>query len=200
MKEERKEERREEIINICLDCFIENGMNTTTRTLSSAINMQSGGVYYYFNSKTELVTACAEEAIRRIENRAFGFVLKNVSDVEKTLNSLGNMADELSPTMRFLVSVCVSEEYGDLVKPALSQLAKRYVDYTKQIAELLGCDENTVRPYVHLCILALNNYMIFAERALFDPHIEAAKSAFLNIVENNRLKNVHINYREVQNA
>ena len=176
-----KNKRKEEIINICLDCFIENGINASTRTLSSAINMQSGGVYYYFKSKTELIVACAEEAIRRIEDRAFGFVLKNISDVEKMLDSLGDIANELSPTMRFLVSVCVSEEYGNLIKPELSSLAKRYVNYTKNVAELLGASEEEVRPYVHLCILALNNYMIFSERALFDPQIEAAKSAFLNI-------------------
>ena len=174
-------ERKKEIIDICLDCFIENGINASTRTLSSAINMQSGGVYYYFKSKTELVTACADEAIKRIENRAFGYALKNISDIEKMLDSLGDIANELSPTMRFLVSACVSEEYGDLIKPSLSQLAQRYVYYTQKIAELLNCDDDAVRPYVHLCILALNNYMIFSERALFDPQIEAAKSAFSNI-------------------
>ena len=174
-------ERKKEIVDICLDCFIKNGINASTRTLSSAINMQSGGVYYYFKSKTELITSCAEKAIERIENRAFGFALKNISDIEKMLDSLGDIANELSPTMRFLVSVCVSEEYGDLIKPELSRLAKRYVDYTKRIAELLEVSEDTVRPYVHLCILALNNYMIFSERALFDPQIEAAKSAFSNI-------------------
>ena len=183
-------ERKKEVIDTCLNCFIENGINASTRTLSGALNMQSGGVYYYFKTKTELVTACAEEAINRIENRAFGFVLKNISDIEKMLDSLGDMADELSPVMRFLVSVCVSEEYGDLIKPALSQLARRYVDYTKKVAELLGCGEEVVRPYVHLCILALNNYMIFSERALFDPQIESAKAAFLNILENKRLSNI----------
>lgn len=183
-------ERKKEIIDICLDCFIENGINTSTRTLSSAMKLQSGGVYYYFKSKTELVTACAEEAIKRIETRAFGFVLRNVSDVEKTLDSLGDIANELSPTMRFLVSVCVSEEYGELIKPELSRLAERYVDYTQRIAELLNCDEDIVRPYVHLCILALNNYMIFSERALFEPQIESAKAALLKITENNRLSNV----------
>ena len=186
MKEEKKEERKKEIIDICLDCFIENGINVSTRTLSSAINMQSGGVYYYFKSKTELIAVCAEEAIHRIEERAFGFVLKNISDIENMLDSLGNIANELSQTMRFLVSVCVSEEYGDFVKPALSQLAKRYVDYTKRIAELLNCGEEAVRPYVHLCILALNNYMIFSERALFDPQIESAKAAFLKIFKENK--------------
>ena len=183
-------ERKKEIIDICLDCFIENGITASTRTLSSAINMQSGGVYYYFKSKTELVTACAEEAIRRIESRAFGFVLKNISDIEKMLDSLADIANELSPTMRFLVSVCVSEEYGEQVKPALSQLAKRYVDYTQRIAKLLGCGEDIVRPYVHLCILALNNYMIFSERALFDPQIESAKSALLEIAKANHISTV----------
>lgn len=187
-----KTERKKEIIDICLDCFIENGINTPTRKLSSAIQMQTGGVYYYFKTKSELVCACAEEAIRRIENRAFGIVLGNISDIEKMLDSLGDMARELSPVMRFLVSVCVSEEYGALIKPALSQLAERYVHYTKKIAELLKSDESTVRPYVHLCILALNNYMIFSERALFDPQIESAKAAFLKITENNRLANVSI--------
>ena len=183
-------ERKKEIVDICFDCFIENGINASTRTLSSAINMQSGGVYYYFKSKTELITACAEKAIERIENRAFGYALKNISDIEKMIDSLGDIANELSPTMRFLVSVCVSEEYGDLVKPALSQLAKRYVSYTKNVAELLGASEEVVRPYVHLCILALNNYMIFSERSLFDPQIESAKAAFLEISKANRILKV----------
>ena len=185
-------ERKQEIIDTCLDCFIENGLNTSTRKLSSALQLQTGGVYYYFKTKTDLVTACAEQAIKRIENRAFGIVLENIADIEKMLGSLGDMADELSPVMRFLVSVCVSEEYGARIKPALSQLAERYVYHTQKVAELLKCDEDTVRPYVHLCILALNNYMIFSERALFEPQIQAAKAAFLKILENNRLANVEI--------
>lgn len=40
-----------------------------------------------------------------------------------------------------------------------------------------------VEPFVHLSILALNNYMIFAERALFNPQIEAAKKELLRLVE-----------------
>ena len=176
-----KTNRKKEMTDVCLDCFIENGINASTRKLSAAMNLQSGGVYYYFNSKTELVTECAAVAIKRIEERAFGYVLNNISDIEKMIDSLGDIAKELSPVMRFLVGVSVSEEYGELIKPALSQLAERYVHYTKKIAELLGASEDTVRPYVHLCILALNNYMIFSERALFEPQIESAKAALLSI-------------------
>lgn len=99
------------------------------------------------------------------------------------MDRLGTMADKMSPTMRFLVSVCVSKEYGEKVKPALSRLASRYPYYTKKIAEVLDCMPAEVEPFVHLSILALNNYMIFAERALFNPQIEAAKKELLRLVE-----------------
>ena len=89
----------------------------------------------------------------------------------------------MSPTMRFLVSVCVSREYGEKVKPSLVRLAARYPYYTGRIAEILGCTDKEVAPFVHLSILAINNYMIFAERALFDPQIEAVKKELSRLAE-----------------
>ena len=55
------------------------------------------------------------------------------------------------------------------------RLAARYPYYTGRIVEILGCTDEEVALFVHLSILAINNYMIFAERALFDPQIEAVK-------------------------
>ena len=110
-------------------------------------------------------------------------MFKDISDIKSMMDRLGAMADKMSPTMRFLVSVCVSKEYGEKVKPALSRLASRYPYYTKKIAAVLDCTPAEVEPFVHLSILALNNYMIFAERALFNPQIEAAKKELLRLVE-----------------
>lgn len=85
--------------------------------------------------------------------------------------------------MRFLVSVCVSKEYGEKVKPYLIKLAGRYPYYTDKIAEILGCSVADVSPYVHLSILAINNYMIFAERALLKPQLEAAKRGLFELIK-----------------
>ena len=184
MSEDKKTERRKEIIGVCLDCFVEKGLTaTTTKDLCAAAKLQNGGIYYYFSTKEEIVLACAEEAIDRIENGALGIVFKDISDIKSMMDRLGTMADKMSPTMRFLVSVCVSKEYGEKVKPALSHLASRYPYYTKKIAAVLDCTPAEVEPFVHLSILALNNYMIFAERALFNPQIEAAKKELLRLVE-----------------
>lgn len=56
------------MIGICLDCFVEKGLTVTTTTdLCNANNLQNGGIYYYFDTKEEMVLACVEEAISRIE-------------------------------------------------------------------------------------------------------------------------------------
>ena len=102
------------------------------------------------------------------------------------MEHLGSLADEMSPAMRFLVSVCVSQEYREKVKPYLVKLAERYPYYTVKIAEILGCTKEEVEPYVHLSILALNNYMIFNERALFLPQIEAAKKGLMMLASKKR--------------
>lgn len=180
LSEEKKIKKRRELLSLCLDCLIEKGLTAaTTKDLCSAAQLQNGGIYYYFTSKEEIVLACAEEAINRIEQAALDVVFEDLNDIRHMMKHLGSMADQMSPTMRFLVSVCVSQEYGEKVKPSLVRLAARYPYYTRRIARLLGCSESEVEPFVHLSILAINNYMIFAERALFDPQIEAAKNGLL---------------------
>lgn len=183
----KKIERQKELISIFLDCFIEKGLTvTSTKDLCKAGNLKNGGIYYYFETKEQIVLACAEEAIQRIEKSAFGMVLEDLEDVANMMDHLASLADQLSPTMRFLVSICVSQEYGDKAKPYLVQLANRYPYYTNQIAEVLGCTKKEVEPFVHLSILALNNYMIFQERALFLPQIEAAKNGLLRLAKQKR--------------
>lgn len=184
LKTSKKTKRTKEIISICLDCIIEKGLTVTTTTdLCNANNLQNGGIYYYFDTKEEMVLACAEEAIFRIEQSAFSIALEDIKDIANMVDHLGTLADKLSPVMRFLVSVCVSQEYGEKAKPYLVQLAGRYPYYTERIAEILGCTKEEVEPYVHLSILALNNYMIFNERALFLPQIEAAKKGLMQLAK-----------------
>ena len=187
MNTSKKAERTKTLIGKCLDCFIEKGLTaTTTKDLCDANNLQNGGIYYYFGTKEDMVLACVEEAIDRIEKSAFGTVLEDIDDIANMMDHLGALSDRLSPTMHFLVSVCVSKEYGEKAKTYLVQLASRYPYYTQRVTEILGCTTEEVTPYVHLTILAINNYMIFNERALFEPQIEAAKRELIRLAQRNK--------------
>lgn len=71
--------REKEIINNCLELLVARGLTqTTTRELSKVMKLKSGDMYYYFNSKDELIIACAEEAVIRVENSLLVPALKEL--------------------------------------------------------------------------------------------------------------------------
>lgn len=169
-------DRRKEVINVCLDHFIANGLSgTSTRSLSSALKLQNAGLYYYFTSKDEAVILCAEEAALRLENCLIAPAMRELPDPDGLMKRLRSRADEMAPTMRFFVSVCVSEQYKDDMKPALDRLSQRYETYALRLAEKLKCDVNAIAPYMYMAITAVTNYMIFNEESYILPQMKLIK-------------------------
>lgn len=165
-------ERKKEVIDLCLEVFIKKGLaGTSTRDLSSAMRLQSGALYYYFESKDEAVIACAEEAVIRLENNLIVTALREANDPKKMLLSLKKRANKMAPTMRFLAQVCSTPKYNTEMRSVLSRLNERYKHYAKKFAERLGCDIDDVEPYLYICIASISNYMIFGEEFLIVPQM-----------------------------
>ena len=169
-------DRKKEVINVCLDHFIEKGLSeTSTRSLSSALKLQSGGLYYYFSNKDEAVIQCAEEAAIRLENALITPALRDIGNPDLMMKRLQSRADEMAPTMRFLASVCTSRRYKNSVKPVLDRLAERYEHYAELVAKKLNCSLGEIEPYVFMTITAVANYMIFAEDGIIAPQMALVK-------------------------
>ena len=181
-------DRKKEVINVCLDHFIEKGLSeTSTRSLSGALKLQNAGLYYYFSSKDEAVILCAEEAALRLENALLLPALKDLSNPDLMMNRLKSRADEMAPTMRFLASVCASKRYKDSVKPVLDGLSRRYEHYTDLIAKKLNCNKEAIEPYVYLTITSVANYMIFAEEGIIAPQMKLVKKAIKNLKDSTKI-------------
>lgn len=182
-------ERKKEVVNICLDHFIKNGLETSTRSLSKALQLQNAGLYYYFQSKDKAVILCAEEDAIRLENALLVPALKDICNPDIMFRRLQSRADEMVPTMRFLCSVCVSDKYRDSMKPALDRLDQRYDHYADMIAKKLKCEKEDIEPYVDIAITAVANYMIFAEDVFIAPQMKVVKQAIISLAgssENNK--------------
>lgn len=176
-------DRRKEVINACLDLFIEKGLTeTSTRSLSSALKLQSGGLYYYFSTKDEAVILCAEEAAIRLESALITQALRDLDNPDLMMKRLKSRADEMAPTMRFLVSVCVNIRYKDMVKPVLDRLSERYIRYAEKFAKKLGRSVEEIAPFVYMTITAVSNYMIFGEEAYVAPQMDLVKEAIRELL------------------
>lgn len=177
-------DRRKEILNVCLDTFINKGLSeTTVRDLSTALKLQSGGIYYWFKDKDEAVVACAEEAALRLENSLIFPALKDIKDPDKMMKRLKIRADEMRPTMKFFASVCALSKYEERMQPVLDRLAERYEAYARRFSKELNCDFDAVAPYVYFAITTITDYMIFGEAKYIFLQIELIKTALKGFLQ-----------------
>ena len=177
--------RRKEVIDLCLRTFVSKGLaDTSSRDLSKALELQSGGLYYYFDSKDDVVLACAEEAAVRLEDHLITRAFEDLDDPDKLMKNLKLRADEMAPTMKFLAQVCSTSKYRPKMEPALSRLCKRYEHYAERFAEKLHCSVEEVLPYVYVGITAISNYMIFGEQDYIVPQLALIKREMNTLINN----------------
>ncbi len=176
--------RKQEVLNVCLETFMKNGFaHTSTRDLSAALELNNGGVFYYFKTKDEIILACAEEAALRIENDLIGVALKDIENPEKLVRDLKERSDAMRPLMKFFVSVCSSSKYEEALQPTLDRLTLRYNHYAQKFAEVLCCKTEEVAPYVYIGINAMLSYMLFGQKRFTAPQLDLVYNALVGFLE-----------------
>ncbi len=177
-------ERKQEVINVCLKTFMKNGFaQTSTRDLSAALNLNNGGVFYYFKTKDEIVIACAEEAALRIERDLIGVALQDIDNPKKMIEDLIARADAMRPLMKFFVSVSASPQYTETLQPTFDALTKRYDHYAEKFAEVLRCEPKEVSPYVYIGINTMLSYMLFGQERFSVPQLDLVYDALVGFLE-----------------
>lgn len=181
--------RQKEVLNTFLKTLMEKGLyETSVRDLSGSINLQSGGLYYYYDNKDEAVIACAEEAISRLEGTLLEAAVDDLSDIDKLFDNVKTKAEKMAPTMRFLVQVTTTPRYAERIQPALNRLARRYVYYNAMYAEKFGCTKEELAPYFYMCITSITNYMTFGSWAFAEPQVMLVKEAMKALIAKNAAK------------
>lgn len=156
--------RRKEIVDICLEQFVEKGLyDISIRDLAAALGMQPSGLYYHFKSKDEIVVACAEEAELRLEDMLLLPIFDCPDDISHYVKILGESMPQIVPMMQFFTQVCTTKEYKTDIQPVLERLKKRHREYSIKFAGQLGCKPEEVAPYLYACVAIAANHMIFGE-------------------------------------
>ncbi len=177
-------DRKKEVVDVCLKTFMAKGLShTSTKDLCDALNLNSGGVFWYFKTKDDIIIACAEEAAIRIENDLVGAALADIDDPEKLAKDLHDRSVKMRPLMKFFVSVCSSSKYEEAIQPALDNLSQRYKHYTRKFAEKLCCSEEEIAPYVYTVINTMLSYMLFGKKSFTAPQLTMAYDALVEFLK-----------------
>lgn len=169
------EDRRRQVVLTCLDVFTKKGLvNTTSRDLSSALNLQNAGIYYYFKTKDDLVVACAGEAARQLEAELIP-LQEDLHDLDAVTRNLRLKCDFMAPKMKFLAQTFTIDKYRLRLKPVLDQMTVNYREYAKEFAKRFNKEFDYVAPYIYMGITAATNYMIFGDADYIIPQFELLK-------------------------
>ncbi len=186
----RPSDRKKEVIDVCLNTFIAKGLShTSTKDLCDALGLNSGGVFWYFKTKEDIVIACAEEATVRIENELFGTALADIGDPDKLVKDLDSKAASMRPLMQFFISVCVSRRYGDKLKEVKLRQGDRYRFYIGAIAHKLGCKYEEAAPLFYMVANTMFSYMIFDPDNFSAPQLRIVYDALVKFLANKDARN-----------
>ncbi len=170
-------------IDVCLKTFMANGLShTSTKDLCDALHLNSGGVFWYFKTKEDIVIACAEEATVRIENELFGTALADIDDPDKLVKDLDEKAVTMRPLMRFFISVCVSQRYGEKLKEVRYRQGDRYRFYIDKVAKKLGCSYDDVAPLFYTVSNTMFSYMIYDPDNFSAPQLRIVYDALVGFL------------------
>ncbi len=182
-----EENKRKEVINAFLETFASKGLaDTTSRDLAKSLKLQSGGLYYYFQSKDEAVVACAEEAVIRFEEKIIISAINDIEYTDRMIKNVRKNADEMAPIMRFLTQFCSSPKYEPQSKKITEKLFARCRYYAGKAADKLGCELGEVAPYIYMGIMTVSHYMLFGAQEYISAQIDVFKDQINRLKANDK--------------
>lgn len=171
-------DRKKELIDLCLDKFVEKGLySTSTKDLGEAVNLHQGALYFHFTNKDEIVLSCAEEAGRILEDKLLIPAVSSLDDEEKWLSNLTKQAEKYAPVMKFFTQVRTAPLYHDKMQPIMERMKQRHSGYAEKLAAQLNCSAQEISSYLYLGVVIFSNYMVFDEEMYFEQPIEIMKRA-----------------------
>ncbi len=177
-------DRKKEILSTCLNVFMENGISQTSmRDLGRALKMDPTALYKYYDTRDDVLIACAEEATIRIESELFETALEDILIPEKLVKDLDSKAVSMRPLMQFFISVCVSRRYSDKLKEVRFRQGDRYRFYIRKMADKLGCSYDDIAPLVYIVSNTMFSYMIFDPENFSAPQLRIVYDALVGFLD-----------------
>jgi AcrR family transcriptional regulator len=133
---ERKETRENQLLTIATRLFNEKGYhNTSMQDLADALGMQKASLYYYINSKEELLQRLLERATSLLGARIDQIYTANLSPSEKLRQALVNHAVTIMDHLD-LVSVYL-QEHKNLPPERLGEALEVRAHYEQVLSQIL---------------------------------------------------------------
>ena len=160
----RRDDKKNKIIESCCTAFATYGLENTTIThLCEAAKVNPKIMYDYFDSKDDIVVACAKRCIERISSKIYKYATSDgelLDDVKALINDY--YADR--EMVRFYFQAMVSPFYKEFLKDELAVLLEKHHECKVLIAESLNKPYDVVDQIYNMAIGVIDYYCLTEDK------------------------------------
>ncbi len=186
--EEQRQQRKQEIMVKCFECFCDNGLaETGMRQLAKAAGITPSNIYTYFDSFDQLVVESTGYCMAKVEDEFMALAPKDLDDVARFLREVPYWtAKNHGKKYRFMYQVYTSPKYREEGKAFFRGVEARYTEYAKQLEPAIGIPWQVLQPLIFSFVRASVHYAMFEEEEYLQSQIRLIGETCLMMYEKYR--------------
>ena len=161
----RNNGKKNHIIEKCYECFVKNGIeNTTTRDFCAAANVNANTLYYYFDSKNQILIECVNFGFMQLESAYFEALKEFDKSSFDVFPRLLNIGLDYAPQMRFLHQAVSSPAYEEHRADQFKKVNAIYDRLGESLAERFECPYEIISGYIYEIMTLMSYYSLWGSR------------------------------------
>lgn len=162
MREQFGRDVEKEVLEASFNYLIKHGLeNTSMRELCKGTGISSGSMYYWFDSKDDIVIKSAEYGLAQVVDKIFEFALEEMFDMKRFFASLIDEVNKYKLELRFIYQVATSPIYGDTIRNSADSISFIYEKYIMRLSKLAKVPFDDLKPIVFMVIATILDYIVW---------------------------------------
>ena len=170
-------EKKQEIMEKCFDCYAENGLSSTgIKALAKACGCTTGNLYTYFNSVDELIIESTAYCMAKVEDDFMAKAPADAKDVMRFIDEIPYWtAKKHGKKYRLMYQVYTHPKYIEYGKKFFEGVNERYTEYAKQLESKIGIPYTVLTSLIFILIRASVHYAMFEDEYYLKSQLEVLK-------------------------
>ena len=172
-------QKREQIMQACFDCFSENGLyGTGISSVAKHAGIPKSTLYVYFSNIDELITQSTEYCMSKIEGDFMAKSPESLDDIERFIDEVPYWtAKQHGKKYRLMYQVYTHPKYIEYGKKFFSGVNERYKTYAKELEPKVHIPSDIMTPLIFIFIRACVHYALFEDEFYLKSQLGLLKKA-----------------------
>ena len=177
--EEEIQQRKEEIMEQCYECYAEHGFNGTgIKMLAKYCGCTSANLYVYFENLDDLIIQSTEHCMSKVENDFMAKAPTSIPELWKFIEKIPYWTAEVhGKKYRLMYQIYTHPKYREYGQKFFAGVDKRYTEYAKLLEGKLGIPYQKLTAFIYILIRACVHYALFEDEFYLKAQLDVLKES-----------------------